>query len=508
MDIEKMNKKIFHMGLRLSIVPLILLIIMTTVVTFAQAEEYLAPVITSISPDSGEQGQGLDLTISGYNFMEGVEVTFHPPEGIIVESVDFTDAQSVTTFIIIDIDALAGPRDVTVISPDGQSYTLDQGFTVTEAKPIIDVTPPPMITGLTATDAHDGNISLSWIPSEVEDFAFHAIYISETEITDVTGLSPIAKITDIAVRTYQVTELVDGTRYYVAVTAVDTVGNEGKAVTSVSATPTKRLRGELLNGQYTIDPEAKTITFTVTWTGDPSETVYVTVSNIDYPMEYSSVGQTLTVTRTFEELNLKPGDTFEFSFKAAGEEGMEKGTGEIPVTAAGEEGMEEGTGEIPEEGKTFPWWVVGLVGGLIALTTLVIMQVKKKPPKEKKKKETPIKKKPPKEKEKKETPTKKKPPKEKEKKETPTKKKVKGCGVFSEPDELTGEYLQTVTYNETVWVIDFDEDETWQKVITAKGTVGWVVTSHLIPDKKPDIHGKVAPGKAITSDEPGSGVKG
>ena len=491
MDIEKMNKKIFRMGLRLSIVPFILLIIMTTVVTFAQAEEYLAPVITSISPDSGEQGQGLDLTISAYNFMEGVEVTFHPPEGIIVESVDFTDAQSVTTFIVIDIDALAGPRDVTVISPDGQSYTLDQGFTVTEAKPIIDVTPPPMITGLTATDAHDGNISLSWIPSEVEDFAFHAIYISETEITDVTGLSPIAKITDIAVRTYQVTELVDGTRYYVAVTAVDTVGNEGKAVTSVSATPTKRVRGELLNGQYTIDPEAKTITFTVTWTGDPSETVYVTVSDIDYPMEYSSVGQTLTVTRTFEELNLKPGDAFEFSFKAA-EEGMEKGTGEIPVTAAGE-GTEKGTGETPEEEKIFPWWVVGLVGGLIALTTLVIVRVKKKPPKEKERKETPIKK---------------KPPKEKKKKGTPYYIQVKRCNVFSEPDELTGEVLQTVTYNETVWVADFDEDETFQKVITANGIVGWVITSHLIPDKRPVIDGKVAPGKASTSDEPGSGVKG
>ncbi|GAH16186.1 unnamed protein product, partial [marine sediment metagenome] len=176
-----------------------------------------------------------------------------------------------------------------------------------------------------------------------------------------------------------------------------------KAVTSVSATPTKRVRGELLNGQYTIDPEAKTITFTVTWTGDPSETVYVTVSDIDYPMEYSSVGQTLTVTRTFEELNLKPGDAFEFSFTAAGEgmekgtgeipvtaagEGMEKGTGEIPVTAAGE-GTEKGTGETPEEEKIFPWWVVGLVGGLIALTTLVIVRVKKKPPKEKKKKGTP-----------------------------------------------------------------------------------------------------------------------
>ncbi|GAH37916.1 unnamed protein product, partial [marine sediment metagenome] len=132
------------------------------------------------------------------------------------------------------------------------------------------------------------------------------------------------------------------------------------------------------------------------------ETVYVTVSDIDYPMEYSSVGQTLTVTRTFEELNLKPGDAFEFSFKAAGE-GMEKGTGEIPVTAAGE-GTEKGTDEIPEEEKIFPWWVVGLVGGLIALTTLVIVRVKKKPPKEKEKKETPIKKKPPKEKERKETP--------------------------------------------------------------------------------------------------------
>ncbi len=109
-------------------------------------------------------------------------------------------------------------------------------------------TPPPAITSLTAIDAHDGKIDLAWSPSDAEDFAYYAIYASEIEITDVTGLYPTSQINDRADVTYQITRyrvsgimlaLVDGTEYWFAVTAVDLAGNESKVGTSVSATPTK-----------------------------------------------------------------------------------------------------------------------------------------------------------------------------------------------------------------------------------------------------------------------------
>jgi hypothetical protein len=142
---------------------------------------------------------------------------------------------------------------ISTTTPDGQTGALRGGFTITGDKPIIDVAPPapaplppvvdvappPPITGLTATDAHDGKIDLSWIPSKAIDFAYYLIYVSKAEIADVTGLFPVAKVTDIAVHAYQVTGLIDGTRYWFAVTTVDLAGNEDTKVTSVSATPTK-----------------------------------------------------------------------------------------------------------------------------------------------------------------------------------------------------------------------------------------------------------------------------
>ena len=109
-------------------------------------------------------------------------------------------------------------------------------------------TPPPAIAVLIATDAsyvRDGQIVLFWSPSDAKDFAYYAIYVSETEITDVTELLPIAQINDRLDVIYQATTyrvpglslaLVDGTEYWFAVTAVDLAGNESKVGISASAT--------------------------------------------------------------------------------------------------------------------------------------------------------------------------------------------------------------------------------------------------------------------------------
>ncbi len=112
-------------------------------------------------------------------------------------------------------------------------------------------TPPPAVTGLIATDAsyiRHGQIDLFWSPSDAEDFAYYSVYVSETEITDVTGLSPIDRINDRADVTYQTTRyrvpelslalfaFMDDIEYWFVVTAVDVAGNESKVGTSVSAT--------------------------------------------------------------------------------------------------------------------------------------------------------------------------------------------------------------------------------------------------------------------------------
>ncbi len=69
-------------------------------------------------------------------------------------------------------------------------------------------TPPTTITGLIATDAsyiRQGQIDLVWSPSDAKDFAYYAIYASETEITDVTDLFPVGRINDKADVTYRTT---------------------------------------------------------------------------------------------------------------------------------------------------------------------------------------------------------------------------------------------------------------------------------------------------------------
>jgi len=111
-----------------------------------------------------------------------------------------------------------------------------------------DTTPPSAITGLLANDAYDGRVNLSWDKSTAEDFDHYNIYIGESEIADVTSMTPVQQITDITTSTYQATGLEDGAKCYFAVTAADESGNENAQVSSVSATPTPMPRG-------TVDPD-------------------------------------------------------------------------------------------------------------------------------------------------------------------------------------------------------------------------------------------------------------
>jgi len=106
-----------------------------------------------------------------------------------------------------------------------------------------DTTPPSPIGGLLAGNAYDGRLNLWWDKSTAEDFDYYSIYLSETEMADVTGMEAIQQINDIDTCGYQATGLDDGTSYHIAVTAVDKSGNEDAEVTSVNATPTPMPRG-------------------------------------------------------------------------------------------------------------------------------------------------------------------------------------------------------------------------------------------------------------------------
>ena len=158
-------------------------------------------------------------------------------------------------------------------------------------------TPPPAITGLIATDAsyiRHGQIDLFWSPSDAKDFAYYNIYASETEITDVTELSPVSRINDRTDVTYKVTRyrvpglslalfaFMEDTEYWFAVTAVDSAGNESKVGTSVSATIETMPLSPPIPAAFIIvtdigfQPETVTVLIgtTVAWTNLDRETIY------------------------------------------------------------------------------------------------------------------------------------------------------------------------------------------------------------------------------------------
>ena len=109
---------------------------------------------------------------------------------------------------------------------------------ITPEAPTLDTTPPPPITGLIMINAYDGRVNLWWEKSTAEDFDHYNVYASESEVKDVTGLTPVHQIRDIPTTNYQATGLRDGTRYYFAITAVDKNGNENRQVSSLSIIPT------------------------------------------------------------------------------------------------------------------------------------------------------------------------------------------------------------------------------------------------------------------------------
>ncbi len=71
------------------------------------------------SPNSGSLNQRLPVTVSGTGFQDGATVDFGAR--VAVQSVTFVDATELTVRIKIQRRATTGPRDVTVINPDGGS---------------------------------------------------------------------------------------------------------------------------------------------------------------------------------------------------------------------------------------------------------------------------------------------------------------------------------------------------------------------------------------------------
>jgi len=139
---ERIRAKVFWTRLSVTIVLLILISTFSfgTFERVAEAQMLPLPTIASISPNVAEQGQTLELSISGMHFIDGAELSFFPPIGVTINSVKFVSPMELRANIVIAKDAPIGSRDVTVTNPDWHSGTLRGGFTV---KAVPAPLPPP-----------------------------------------------------------------------------------------------------------------------------------------------------------------------------------------------------------------------------------------------------------------------------------------------------------------------------------------------------------------------------
>jgi hypothetical protein len=87
--------------------------------------------ITSVSPNQGNQGEALDVTITGTYFTGTTAVSFG--SGITVNSFTVNSSNQITANITISSLAMLGDRDISVTTPEGTA-TKTASFTVGESK--------------------------------------------------------------------------------------------------------------------------------------------------------------------------------------------------------------------------------------------------------------------------------------------------------------------------------------------------------------------------------------
>ncbi|MCX6001445.1 MAG: hypothetical protein NTY79_02750 [Chloroflexi bacterium] len=98
-----------------------------------ELQRILPPTVTSVNPNSGIQGQTLDVIITGNNFTGATSVTFGALGSYVsVNSRTVDNDNQITANITISSYASPGTRDVTVTTPWGTN-TLNDGFTVNRA---------------------------------------------------------------------------------------------------------------------------------------------------------------------------------------------------------------------------------------------------------------------------------------------------------------------------------------------------------------------------------------
>jgi PKD repeat protein len=170
------------------------------------------PAITTVSPNSGMQGQTLSVTITGTYFTGASVVSFG--SGITVNNFSVDNSTQVSTNVSISASATLGPRDVSVTTPVGKG-TLASGFTITGLPPYTPSNPSPAnhATGVSI------NADLSWTGGDPDagDTVTYDVYFGTSSTPPLVSNNQSATAYDPGTLAYNTT-------YYWQIVATDNHG--------------------------------------------------------------------------------------------------------------------------------------------------------------------------------------------------------------------------------------------------------------------------------------------
>ncbi|MGA1872757.1 MAG: PKD domain-containing protein [Thermoplasmatota archaeon] len=115
----------------------------------------------------------------------------------------------------------------------GEGWFLDDIMVVGEGYDPFDTEPPAPIEGLDLEIVDEGAVSIYWDTSLARDFGNYNIYLERFEFIDVNGLQPYLELGSVDQDSAILTDLDPLVDYWVAVTAVDIIGNEDPEVVSI-----------------------------------------------------------------------------------------------------------------------------------------------------------------------------------------------------------------------------------------------------------------------------------
>lgn len=281
------------------------------------------PVVSVANPSAAEQGQTLDVVISGTNFATGATVQFQAA-GITVNSVTVSSCTQIIANVTLGQSATVGPTRVDVTNPD-LVYGSGAGLLTVQAAtyPFVkSANPGHGATGIDVAVHPTVTFSEAMLPSSITPSTVHLLNPAGGTVPQATG-SPSLSADGTTVTIVPVKHLAYGTNFRIEVTG----GSSG--VQDLAGHPMTGTFTQVLGFTTIFDTVPPVIsgvqsagvgatTAQITWSTDEqsdSQVFYRKSGQTGY--QASSVGQSGVRDHSVELTGLDPSTTYEYHVRSA-----------------------------------------------------------------------------------------------------------------------------------------------------------------------------------------------